>query len=571
MQVAAIAAVAAVVGVTAFLARALAKLHARTREDLAALASERRGLEAELQQHAERERMLTSAVELTKSPIIITTIEGIITAWNSAAELLYGQSAAEAIGQSVDIIIPEDRRDEYRAALDRVRARLHVKAFETLRVAKDGRSVDVSVTVSPITSATGEIIGISKITRDISAQKFAEEKFHLAVESCPSGMVMVDRTGKIVMVNTEVERLFGYSRDDLMGQRVDMLVPERLRGHHTRHREGFGREPQARRMGAGRDLFGLRKDGTEFPVEVGLNPIHTREGLLVLSVIVDISQRKQMERLKEEFVSTVSHELRTPLTSIAGSLGLLVGGAAGKLPDQAMRLLTIAQTNSQRLVRLINDILDIEKMESGQIVFNFKRLDMRSLVEQAIDANRGFADGYGVRVRFDAASVTRIVHADPDRLSQVVTNLLSNAVECRPRAPKSWTPSSTAAAAFACRCATTSPESPLNSSRASSRNSPRPTPAMHGRRAAPASASASSSRSSRASTARWDSRRSGRRAPSFTSTCQAGSGGGSRARPRRRRERHPAPAVRRRSRHRDRSARRIAAVRVQNGFLPCRG
>jgi signal transduction histidine kinase/DNA-binding response OmpR family regulator len=210
-------------------------------------------------------------------------------------------------------------------------------------------------------------------------------------------------------------------------------VPERLRGQHLRHCEGFTAHPETRRMGTNRDLFGRRKDGTEFPVDVGLNPIPTREGVLVLSVIVDISEQKRMERLKDEFVSTVSHELRTPLTSIAGSLGLLVGGVAGKLPDQAMRLLMIAQGNSQRLVRLINDILDIEKMESGQTVFKFKRVEARALVEQAMEANRGFADTYGVRLRLEPAGVPGIVHADPDRLSQVVTNLLSNAIKFSPK------------------------------------------------------------------------------------------------------------------------------------------
>jgi len=261
----------------------------------------------------------------------------------------------------------------------------------------------------------------------------AEEKFRLAVEVCPSGLVMVDEAGKIVMVNTEVERLFGYGRGELMGQSVDMLVPERLRGHHARARDDFMDKHESRRMGSDRDLFGLHKDGTEFPVEVALNPLHLHNELFVLSVIIDITERKRIERLKDEFVSIVSHELRTPLTSIAGSLGLLASGAAGKLPDPATRLLTIARTNSQRLVRLINDILDIEKMEAGQIVFHFGRIEVRSLVEQIMESNRGFADDYGVGLRLDADSIAGVVHADADRLSQVITNLLSNAIKFSPK------------------------------------------------------------------------------------------------------------------------------------------
>src|ERR1700690_10090 len=181
----------------------------------------------------------------------------------------------------------------------------------------------------------------------------AEEMFRLAVEACPSGMAMIDSAGKMVMVNTEIENQFGYARQELIGQPVDILVPERFRARHACHRYEFSLKPETLHMGARRDLFGQRKDGTEFPVEIGLNPIRSGGDLMVLAVIVDISQRKRVEQLKDEFVSTVSHELRTPLTSISGSLGLLVGQWSGKLPETAARLLTIAHKNSQRLVRLI--------------------------------------------------------------------------------------------------------------------------------------------------------------------------------------------------------------------------
>jgi signal transduction histidine kinase len=154
--------------------------------------------------------------------------------------------------------------------------------------------------------------------------------------------------------------------------------------------------------------------------------------MLVLSVVIDLTERKRHERLKDEFVATVSHELRTPLTSIAGSLGLLVASAAGKLPDNVARLLTIAHNNSQRLARLINDIFDIERMESGKVAFDFRSVEIRSLVEQAIEANRGFAESYGVRVRLDPEAATGDVRVDADRLVQVMANLLSNAIKFSP-------------------------------------------------------------------------------------------------------------------------------------------
>ena len=177
------------------------------------------------------------------------------------------------------------------------------------------------------------------------------------------------------------------------------------------------------------ELCGRHKDGTEFPVEIGLCPLHTCEGILVLGVIVDISDRIRTERLKDEFVATVSHELRTPLTSIGGALGLLVGNTGANLPSSAMRLLTIAHSNSQRLIRLVNDILTMEKIVSGKVAFVLKRIEVQSLVKQAIEANQAFADLYGVRVMQEPSSAASEIRADSDWVFQIVTNLLSNAIK----------------------------------------------------------------------------------------------------------------------------------------------
>jgi PAS domain S-box-containing protein len=419
----------------ATLGATLDRMAAELRHKTAELVSEsnaRRDVECALDQHEQQQRMFAAAAESAAYPIITVTRDDTIAAWNPAAESLYRYTAAEAIGKSIAIIVPEDQRAAQATMIEKALRDELIENFETVRQAKGGRRIDVALSIRPVRSRSGEIIGVSKVTRDLTAQKFAEEKFRLAVEAAPCGIVMTKRSGAIVMVNAEIERLFGYSRDELIGQSVDILVPSRLRNQHARLRDDFIRNPKTHRMGAGRDLFAKRSDGTEIPVEVVLNPIHAGDKVLVLGVVIDISERKRLERLKDEFVSTVSHELRTPLTSISGSLGLLIGGAAGTLPDAAARLLGIAQSNSQRLVRLINDILDIEKMESSQIVFNFRPVEARTLVEQTIEGSRGFADGYGVRLRLDPAAADGQVHADPDRLAQVVTNLLSNAIKFSP-------------------------------------------------------------------------------------------------------------------------------------------
>jgi PAS domain S-box-containing protein len=269
--------------------------------------------------------------------------------------------------------------------------------------------------------------GPMDITRTLS-----NEMFRLAVEACPNGMVMTDAKGIIVMVNSEVEKLFGYARADLVGHSVAILVPERLRTSFAGHFRNFMLNPETRRMGPERELFGRRKDGVEIPLEVGLNPFAVGEELMVLSVIIDISQRKRHERLKDEFIATVSHELRTPLTSISASLGLLIGCWANALPESATRLLTIAHGNSQRLARLINDILDIQKMESGQLSFNLCRVNIVGLVERAIADSLRYASTYGVTIGIEVRSINTDAKVDPDRLVQVITNLLSNAIKFSP-------------------------------------------------------------------------------------------------------------------------------------------
>jgi len=266
------------------------------------------------------------------------------------------------------------------------------------------------------------------MTQTVVAFGLEEEKFRLAVELCPSGMLMADNTGAIVMVNSEVERLFGYHREELIGQSVDLLVPDRSRARHAQKQREFAARPQGRRMGLERELSGRRKDGTEFPVEVRRTSI----GTLILSVIVDITERKEAENLKREFVTTVSHELRTPLTSIAGSLSLITGGAAGELSDTAIRLLTIAYSNSMRLGRLVNNILELEKLESGALQLDLREVDVRGLIEEAIEANAIYSEGLQVRVRLDAGDTKVAVRADADRLTQVLVNLLSNAAKFSP-------------------------------------------------------------------------------------------------------------------------------------------
>ena len=287
--------------------------------------------------------------------------------------------------------------------------------------------------MSALKSSTNELAGSAAIIRDTSEQRLTEELFGLAVETCRSGMLMIDRNGRIVMVNGEIEHLFGYRRDELLGQPVEMLVPLDLRYGHEKLREQFSNRGVVGPVTKGRELSALRKDGSRFFAEIELNSVHNRDGLLVLACIVDVSERRRAQQIRDEFIATVSHELRTPLTAVTASLALLSAGRAGQLSEAAARLVAIAHGNGQRLARLVNDILDIEKYESGKMMFTFDEVNPRTVVEQVIEISRAYADEFGVAMRLDANAEVGSVRADADRLAQVVTNLLSNAIKFSPR------------------------------------------------------------------------------------------------------------------------------------------
>ena len=241
--------------------------------------------------------------------------------------------------------------------------------------------------------------------------------------------LLLDANGCIEAANAAAVRLFGYSYDELVGHDMLSLF------------DVFGRGDFQTRIGlvGGQltrpywlDRVMLHREGHSLAVDIALSAMQLNEATYVVATIRDIGERKTVERLKDEFLATVSHELRTPLTSVIGALGLLRGGSVGVMPPNATRLIEIAENNSQRLIRLINDLLDIDKIGSGRMRFERAPFDLVGTAQAAIDNARGLADDRGIWMELSAGQAPLVVEGDHDRLLQVLANLLSNAIRASP-------------------------------------------------------------------------------------------------------------------------------------------
>ncbi len=268
---------------------------------------------------------------------------------------------------------------------------------------------------------------------ELSASLRASERHGQAMlDNVHEGIVSISETGMIELFNPAAERLFGYRSEEVVGKNVSMLMPEPYHSEHDGHLARYLRTGQTKIIGTGREVTGRRSDGSVFPMYLGVSEFSLEERRQFIGCIRDITELKRIDRMKTEFVSTVSHELRTPLTSIRGSLGLIAGGVAGELPEAVKSLVGIAKNNCERLIRLINDMLDIEKIESGEMRLNLQVVDIKQLVQQVLAANESLAGQHRVTVLLRVPDEPLQVRIDSDRLTQVLTNLLSNAEKFSP-------------------------------------------------------------------------------------------------------------------------------------------
>ncbi len=432
--------------------------------------------------------MLEAIIKASPLAIIAVDAEDRVTLWNESAERMFGWTEAEVLGQALPILPPEAEHlppvnDPHPGPQPGV---------ESIRMRKDGRRVPVRIWTAAITSTGGQLTVLADLTELREAERLRAElleseraarelavvgqRFSLLLEAAPDAILEVDPQGRIVLVNTEAERLFQRSRAELVGLQVEALLPERFRGGHFAHRAHYGAHPVRRPMGAGLDLYAVRKDGTEFAVDINLSPLSGIEGGHVMCVVRDVSQRRSAEekirvlnqslerrsselaaanqelslrnqeveranRLKSEFLASMSHELRTPLNTILGFSELLSEQNAGPLNEKQKRFLTHIQHDASHLLELINDVLDLSKIEAGRLELRLEKFPMAVAAAEVLTSIRPLAATKGISLDSDL-DTQLMLHADRLRFKEILYNLLSNAIKFTPSGGRVWIESS---------------------------------------------------------------------------------------------------------------------------------
>jgi PAS domain S-box-containing protein len=419
---------------------------------------------------------------LDMSPLATVALDraGLVRLWSSGAENMLGWTEAETLGRPLPAAS---------GLLDIGLQSSVGQSFEFAWPRKAGSPVQVGCTVSPWLDDDGQPAGQIVIMVDVTAQRKleqervalmeneqlareqmkAEGRFRELLEAAPDAIFEVDGEGRIVLLNAVAEKMFGYSREELLGERVELLIPYDHRAKHVHHRSAYSAHPSTRPMGGDLELSAQRKDGTRFPVEISLSPVHSEDGMRVSVIVRDVTDRKQTElkiramheeftrelsatnqqlelrnreveranRLKSEFLASMSHELRTPLHTIIGFSELLKEELEGPLNEKQRRFMDHIHQDSKHLLELINGILDLSKIEAGRLDLHPEQFDVAEALQEPLPSARALGAQKSIVIE-SLAPAGIVVRADRTRFKEILYNLLSNAVKFTPNGGRIW-------------------------------------------------------------------------------------------------------------------------------------
>lgn len=384
----------------------------------------------------EATRKERAVIENSADVICSIDIDGKFVAVSPASSTMFGFAPDELMGKRfIDLIIPEDVQETIKA-VRAIRAEQATMNFENRIKRKDTNTVTVLWSAYWSESERSMFC----VAHDITERKLAEEatkasekRIRTIIENMLVGLIIISPEGIIESVNPRTEQIFGFTSSQMVGRHLmSLFIEAKLYSLNSREDlNSFMENMFHKALNHVGEFDAMKQTGEDFPIELSLSEFNMADGRFFLANILDVSERREVERLKKEFVSTVSHELRTPLTSIRGSLTLLNVGALGSLPEQAKKAVNIAERNTIRLIGLINDILDIEKLESGKLDMVFQDVDITSVLERSVESVKTFADNNGVLLEMIPSNVH--LNADGDRLVQVIVNLMSNACKFSPQ------------------------------------------------------------------------------------------------------------------------------------------
>ena len=398
--------------------------------------------------------LLASIVESSQDAIISKDLNSIINSWNKGAERIFGFEAAEVIGRPVTILIPPDLQAEEARILERIRRGERIEHFETIRRRKDGSLINISLTISPIRNERGQVVGASKIARDITGREQAQREIRFQanlLDAVEQAVIATDLTGTIIYWNSFAEKLYGWPAAEALGSNILEITPTKLLRNQAQE---ILSSLQKGESWSG-EFIVQRRDGSEFPAMVTDSPIFSEQGELIgiVNVSVDNTERRRGEaereqllarerearsdaeaanRLKDEFLATLSHELRNPLNVVIGYAEILRRSDEPPNPAFVSKAADVIRRNALAQSQLVSDLLDLSRLQMRKLSLNRQPVSLSTVISDAIETVKEEASAKGISLNVDLKTEILVVDGDPIRLGQIAWNLLNNAVKFTP-------------------------------------------------------------------------------------------------------------------------------------------